>query len=145
MMANEDVPATIRGLYMDDFKRRIDFVLAYTLPPPELDPMRTNAGTPVKRPEQPAPSSSAANDGASGTHAIELQPLWNAGGSASATNPNAQPPGFFARMFRCRKETKSELDTETLERHIGVDVYSRRTFEAQEFSSSTLIVRFALQ
>ena len=86
-MASDDLPAPIRGLYMDDFKRRIDFVLAYKLPPPELDPMRSKLGTPVKSADPPATSSGNAGGGKADAQAIELTPLTNAGESS---NPEAR-------------------------------------------------------
>ena len=90
-MASDDLPVPIRGLYMDDFKRRIDFVLAYKLPPPELDPMRSSSklGTPTRHADPPAPSSGSADGGKADAQAIELTPL-NAGAEPEASNAEAR-------------------------------------------------------
>lgn len=125
-MAKEELPATIRGLYMDDFKRRIDFVLAYALPPPELDPMRTSTGTPVKSADPPAASSGGPDCAKTDAQAIELTPLTGGAGEPSATSPKSDPPGFFSKVFCCHKETNVQSGADALTKHIN----RRRFFEA---------------
>ena len=98
-MASDDLPAAIHGLYMDDFKRRIDFVLAYKLPPPELDPIRSKLGTPVKRADPPATSSADAGGGKTDAQAIELTPLTNAGGSSNDAEARKHKEHIQRREF----------------------------------------------